>query len=171
MTSTYQIRPATLDDLEIIVQHRCAMFADMGHTDPSWLASLAAASRPWFGHKLRNRLYFAWFAVAGDGAIASGAGLLLTEWPPSITDIATERAMILNVYTEPLHRKRGLARQLVETALTWCQQRGIATVTLHASPDGRPLYTSLGFRATNEMRLHMNLSHASATTLPSPSSS
>jgi len=28
-------------------------------------------------------------------------------------------------------------------------------ISLHASPFGRPLYESLGFEPTNEMRLHL----------------
>ena len=155
MIPPYQIRLATIDDLSTVIHHRCAMFRDMGHGNPQWLDSMAEASRPWFEEKMRAGLYLAWFAMWPEGAVASGTGLLLTEWPPSITDLATDRAMILNVYTEPAHRKHGLAHWLVETTLDWCRDNGIATVTLHASTEGRSLYTSLGFAPTNEMRLHM----------------
>jgi len=160
MIAPYQIRLGTRDDLPIVVHHRCAMFRDMGHNDPHWLEEMANASRPWFEQKMAAGLYLSWFAISPDETVAGGTGLLLTEWPPSITDLASDRAMILNVYTEPAHRKRGLARWLVETTLTWCSENGIATVTLHASGDGRPLYTSLGFKPTNEMRLHRKLGPA-----------
>jgi GNAT superfamily N-acetyltransferase len=63
------------------------------------------------------------------------------------------RANILNVYTHPPHRRRGLARELIVTALDWCREHGIRAVILHASRDGRALYESLGFEPTNEMRL------------------
>jgi GNAT superfamily N-acetyltransferase len=61
--------------------------------------------------------------------------------------------MILNVYTEPEFRRRGIARQIVVTILDWAQQRGLRTINLHASNEGRSLYEKLGFEATNEMRL------------------
>jgi hypothetical protein len=37
--------------------------------------------------------------------------------------------------------------------MDWCRAQGLKTVVLHASDAGRPLYASLGFRQTNEMRI------------------
>jgi predicted GNAT family N-acyltransferase len=45
-----------------------------------------------------------------------------------------------------------LARALMAAMLEWCKRERIAKVVLHASQDGRPLYESLGFVQTNEMR-------------------
>ena len=56
------------------------------------------------------------------------------------------RGNVLNVYTEPHARRQGLARRLMETAMVWCRDNGIRAVILHASPDGRPLYESLGLQ-------------------------
>jgi hypothetical protein len=39
------------------------------------------------------------------------------------------------------------------TILDWIKKRGLRSVNLHASDEGRPLYEKLGFSATNEMRL------------------
>ena len=51
-----------------------------------------------------------------------------------------------------IDRRQGLARRLTETAIEWCRANAIATVILHASDEGRDLYSSLGFQPTNEMR-------------------
>lgn len=61
----------------------------------------------------------------------------------------------MNMFTEPGHRRKGLARQLVGEILAWARARGLRTLILHASDEGRPLYTSLGFEPTNEMRLRL----------------
>ena len=61
--------------------------------------------------------------------------------------------MILNLYTEPEFRRRGIARQIMLTILSWVKDHGLRAVNLHASAAGRPLYEKLGFEATNEMRL------------------
>mgnify|MGYP003548309000 CR=1 FL=1 len=45
--------------------------------------------------------------------------------------------------------------QLVDEALGVCRESGVTAVSLHASDAGRPLYESLGFVATNEMRLSL----------------
>jgi ribosomal protein S18 acetylase RimI-like enzyme len=63
------------------------------------------------------------------------------------------RGNILNVYTEPGHRRQGMARALMQIALDWCAANQLDIVILHSSDDGRGLYESLGFEATNEMRL------------------
>jgi GNAT superfamily N-acetyltransferase len=57
------------------------------------------------------------------------------------------------VYTKAVYRRRGLARELMKTAMEWCAREGVGTVILHASDEGRPLYEKLGFEATNEMSL------------------
>jgi hypothetical protein len=41
----------------------------------------------------------------------------------------------------------------MDAILDWCRANSLDVVVLHASKDGRPLYDSMGFTATNEMRL------------------
>ena len=79
--------------------------------------------------------------------------MLLCPWPANPHDPCTQRAVILNVYTEIEFRKRGIARQIMLTILEWIKAQGLRGVNLHASADGRGLYEKLGFEATNEMRL------------------
>jgi len=74
------------------------------------------------------------------------------DWPAHML-VASRRGNILNVYTEPEFRRRGLSRWLMQSVLDWCRANHIDLVILHASPEGRALYASLGFRPTNEMRL------------------
>ncbi len=59
---------------------------------------------------------------------------------------------MLNVFTEPAWRRRGLAELLMRHILDWARQERLDRLVLHASDDGRPLYERLGFAATNEMR-------------------
>jgi GNAT superfamily N-acetyltransferase len=147
----FSIRRGSLDDLEIIVEHRRAMFADMGHADDG-LARMCVEFRPWLERKMKAGEYLAWFAAAEDGSIAAGLGLWLMDWPPHMVP-GPPRANILNVYTRPESRRQGLARLLMESALAWCRDNGVHTVILHASEAGRPLYESMGFQATSEMRM------------------
>ena len=97
----------------------------------------------------------AWLAVTGDDLVVAGAGLWLMDWPAHMLGSSGRRGNILNVYTEPSFRRRGLARKLIEAALDWCKANGIDFVILHASPEGRALYESLGFQASNEMRIRL----------------
>jgi len=150
-----EIRPARLDetDLETIVHHRRAMFFDMGHRNERALDEMSEKFRPWLRQKMNADEYLAWFAIAPDGTVAAGAGLWLMDWPPLMAAGGKWRGNILNVYTEAAYRRQGLARQLMLVVMEWCEREGVEGVILHASPEGRPLYESLGFEATNEMRL------------------
>ncbi len=83
----------------------------------------------------------------------AGGGAILVPWLPMPQEPALRRVTVLNVYTEPSHRRRGLARRVMRFIIDWCRDEGFACVQLHASDAGRPLYISLGFLTTNEMRL------------------
>ena len=147
------IRPGTLADVETIVAQRRAMFHEMGYHDQQVLDAMCQAFRPWLEGMMRDNQYLAWFAVGADGAIAAGLGLWLMDWPPHMIGPGAPRGNILNVYTQPESRRMGLARRLMETALAWCRANGVSAVILHSSKDGRPLYESMGFQSTNEMRI------------------
>ena len=147
------IRSATFDDAETIATHRRSMFFDMGHRDEEQLNAMIAAFRPWLREKMASGEYLAWMVVGDEPAILAGLGLWLMDWPPHLVSPGSRRGNILNVYTLPSFRRQGIARRLIEVALDWCRTNGIRNVILHASDEGKPLYESLGFEPTNEMRL------------------
>jgi len=90
-----------------------------------------------------------------DSQVIAGGGILISSWPARPEDLNARRALILNVYTEPDFRRKGLARELMLLMIGWLREQGFHGVALHASAEGRPLYESLGFQATNEMRLRL----------------
>lgn len=149
----FTIRRASTADLEILVAHRRAMFHDMGYNDDAALNAMSAKFRVWLLRHMNSGDYHAWLISAPDGSVAAGAGLWLMDWPPHMIGQSAQRGNILNVYTNERFRRRGLVRQLMKAALGWCNENGIDTIILHASPSGRNLYESLGFAPSNEMRL------------------
>jgi GNAT superfamily N-acetyltransferase len=155
MTEGYSIRQATIADIDTIVRHRREMFFDMGHRDTAVLDERVKSFRPWLTEKMSKEEYWGWVAIAENGSIAAGAGVWLMNWPPGLHTSEPWRGNILNVYTEHDHRRRGLARTLVTVARDWCETQGIHVVILHSSNEGRPLYESMGFQPTNEMRVFL----------------
>lgn len=151
----FTIRRASTADLDILVEHRRAMFQDMGYHDDVALNSMSAKFRVWLLEHMNARDYHAWLVSAPDGSIAAGAALWLMDWPPHMVGQGPRRGNILNVYTAAHFRRRGLARELMQTVLAWCGENRLDTIILHASPSGRPLYESMGFQPTNEMRIRL----------------
>lgn len=151
----YCICPAGPEDLDTILHHRRRMFEDMGKFDPATLDAMTAVSRSLLGDGLADGSYRGWLALAPDGAVAAGGGVIILRFQPHPMDPRPQRAWVVNMFTEPEHRRRGLARQLLETMVDWCRTDGLSFLYLHASDFGRPLYEDLGFVATNEMRLSL----------------
>ena len=156
MQTDITIREALPGESAIILHHRRSMFRDMGEGTVEELDRMVKVARPWLARALADGSYHHWLALDSSGRVAGGGGVLLTPWPASPEDTCSQRAVILNVYTEPEFRKRGIARQVMRTILAWVKEQGLGSVNLHASADGQPLYEKLGFEATNEMRLRFD---------------
>ena len=152
------IRRATAADAAIIALHRVCMFRDMGQVPTEELAmQLLSESTSAIKIALHDGSYVGWLALDSEERVAAGAGVHIKPHLPRITHdgacVATSAVpLVVNVYTEPRWRGRGIARGLMNTLLRWSMLQGFDRVVLHASDAGRPLYASLGFAATNEMR-------------------
>jgi GNAT superfamily N-acetyltransferase len=147
------IRQAAPSESAIILHHRRSMFRDMGEGTPGQLDRMMEVATPWLARALADGSYRHWLALDASGRVAGGGGVMLSPWPANPKDPCTQRAVILNVYTEAEFRKQGVARRVMLAILDWVKAQGLRTVNLHASAAGRPLYEKLGFEPTNEMRL------------------
>jgi len=119
------------------------MFMDMGLTFDA--LELGEAFRVWLEKVMPAGAYRAWLADAADGGVAGGGGITIIPWPPGPRYAGDRLAFVYNVYTEPAHRRRGLARLIMETIHAWCRDEGIGSMALNASRDGKPLYEAMGY--------------------------
>ncbi len=148
------IREAIPADIPEILRQRRGMYMDMGYTDERKLEAMASLSASYLAKAMSDSSFHAWLAYSGERAVG-GSALIISPWLAHPYDQECRKATILNVYVYPEYRRRGVARQLMETMIEWCRSQGFARVTLHASDDGRHLYESMGFELSNEMRLKL----------------
>lgn len=142
------IRRATLDDLEVLVGLRLALFREMGELrEEGEAADLAAAIRRYLATDLPTGQFHAWVARADDETIGCG-GLVFLQKPPSLGNHSGREAYIMNMYTAPTWRGRGVASRLLATILAFVRESGVARARLHATEQGRPIYERAGFRPT-----------------------
>ncbi|MBK6886361.1 MAG: GNAT family N-acetyltransferase [Tetrasphaera sp.] len=134
-----------------VSRHRDAMFTEMG-IDRTVVQAASGPAREWLGAALAEGRYLGLLVVTG-GDVVGGVGVTWLDLPPNMHTALPRRGYILNMYVDPPHRGRGLARRLLDGAVEVCRSHGVDVVTLHASDAGRPLYAASGFTATNEMRL------------------
>jgi len=158
MTSSYSIRVATAADSDLLATHRVLMFRDMGRTTPAIEPPLLESCASYLATALASGEYVGWVAelTAPPHTAIGGAGVqfrpLIPRTDPSGQRLLVGReGLILNVYVDPAHRRQGIARRLMDTLIQWAPRAGIARLVLHAAPDGRHLYESLGFLESNEM--------------------
>lgn len=151
MPDGYSIRLANLEDVRVLAEMRHRMFLDLGKPDNETLRKVVQAFESWFADAMRRGTYIAWIVDAAGNKPVANAGLLLIEWPPNSRDLNPVRGYIINVWTHPGHRRRGLARRLMNKALAEARRRKIKVTALHASDDGRVLYEQLGYRQSREM--------------------
>lgn len=152
----FQVRRATVGDASLIAEHRASMFLDMGRISQEEHALLKSASRTYLQKAIPEQEYLAWLVESAEQHVVAGGGLILRQLMPRPGHLeGGKEAQILNIYTDPAHRRHGLARLIMSSMMDWCKEQGINRITLHASEFGRPLYESLGFKQTNEMRFEI----------------
>jgi RimJ/RimL family protein N-acetyltransferase/GNAT superfamily N-acetyltransferase len=165
-TVEFVIRCATVEDASVVARHRARMFRDMGEIPASMFDDFVAASRAWTERALTNGEYLGWFAIPKNqpDLIVAGAGVQLRQVPPHPCRPAKEgvfakgrHAIVLNVFTEPEWRKRGVALLLMNGIVGWAREEKLDQLVLHASAHARSLYEKMRFTATNEMRFNDEL--------------
>jgi GNAT superfamily N-acetyltransferase len=153
------IRPVRSNEAAVVARHRMRMFRDMGQVPADLAHPLQQASERALAALLASGDYMGWFAVTASDDVIAGAGVHIKAQLPRIS-IAGDRVadspvpLVVNVYTEPDWRGRGVARRLMRHLMNWAVEQDYERVVLHASDEARPLYVSLDFTATNEMRWH-----------------
>jgi GNAT superfamily N-acetyltransferase len=143
VSADYRVRAATLADVDILVRHRIAMFTDMGVALDA--PQLDQAFRLWLADVMPSGTYRAWLVEDPTGSVAAGGGITIIPWPPGPHYAGDRLAFVYNVYTEPAHRRRGLARRIMDTIHTWCRNEGISSMALNASRHAKPLYEAMGY--------------------------
>ena len=113
---------------------------------------LTTEYRAWLLEMMPTDTYVSWVIEDTDqGAarpIVAGGGATIIPWPPGPVYPGDRLAFVYNVYTEPEHRGRGLARQVMDAIHGFCREARIHSVALNASEFGQSLYESMGYRVT-----------------------
>ncbi|MFI7384923.1 GNAT family N-acetyltransferase [Streptomyces sp. NPDC049813] len=143
------VRRAVPEDAEELVRLRKIMLDSMSPSaDVSWQPPTIAALRAHLADPGGELTAFVVDAPAAGGGLAACASGAIHRGLGSPGNPSGTSGHIFNVCTDPAHRRRGYSRACMEALLTWFQEREVHRLDLHASVEGEPLYTSLGFART-----------------------
>jgi GNAT superfamily N-acetyltransferase len=145
MEAGWSIRKAGVEDLEDLIRLRFALLrTTRGVEKLQDEEALAEATRHYLVREIPAGRFHAWVGVA-EGRVVACSGLVPFSRPPMPDTLASLEAYILNMYTEPAWRGRGLARALFLELVRFSRELGVGRLLLHATDEGRPLYESVGF--------------------------
>ena len=135
-------REATLADVPELVRLRLALMRSMHPVErPEEFCDTTA-------RYLERALVDGTFVAAvteSEGRLVASSGMCLFLRLPLPESQAGLEGYVLNMYTEPEWRRRGLARELLHRLVEVARARGVHRLWLHATEDGRRLYEDEGF--------------------------
>ena len=152
LDEVYTVRRVGAQDLAVLSLFRCRMFGEFWD-GPVDAAAMNVRDEAFFGPLLAGGDAAAWLGETKAGEAVASAIVVVYTLPPKPWAVDGRTAYVCSMFTDPAHRRRGLARRLFGECLEFSRALGVSCATLHAAPLGRPLYESFGFAATNEMRL------------------
>lgn len=150
----FTVRRAAVQDIPLILLHRQKMYENMGEDTPEMIQKAVESFLEWVPSQIENETYIGWIGMV-DGVAVASVGMFLYPWTPSWKP--RFRAYVLNVYTEPDYRRRGIAKQLMQTLIEFAREKEVEAITLAASDAGMPLYRELGFESFPEDYLILRL--------------
>lgn len=139
------VRQAEIADIPALVHLRMALFCEVGElARPDEDPALWEATSAYFRAAQADGSARSWLVEVEGEAVACGT-LALFVRPPYPGNLAGREAYLLNMYTLPAWRKRGMASALLDAMAAHARAQRLGKLWLHASEQGRPLYERLGF--------------------------
>ena len=156
MKLNINLRETSLEEDSLIAQHFYQLWRDNDVPADSIKSDWQETILQFINHARQNLCYKA-FVAEVDGKVVGSAGCQLFAglYPLALVENYRKYGYIWGVYVEPPYRGQGIAKQLTNIALDHLKIIGCTRVVLHASPSGKPVYSSLGFSQSNEMRLDL----------------
>lgn len=135
---------ANINDISALVELRIKyLIEDYGKLSEDRLTIIVNNLWAYFQEHLNKDLFV--FVCRDADRIVSCCFLCVSDKPSSPTFINGKTGTILNVYTTPEYRKKGIARTLLKMLLAESEKIGLDFVELKATDSGYNLYKSIGF--------------------------
>lgn len=147
MSLTY--RKATIADIDCLVDLRMDFLAEANGGRSNSEAALRSEIRAYLNRHMPNGSFAAWVCV-DDRAIVGTSGISFYELPATYNNPSGKVGYIMNMYTKPVLRRRGIASKLFRAVLDEGIRAHVGKVQLHATTAGRPLYQKFGLVAQGD---------------------
>ncbi len=149
-------RKATIKDLEELVRTRIIVLRAANKLDESTdMSEVERQSRDYYKKAMTDGTHTAYLVYDGDKFIGAG-GVSYYKVMPTYHNPSGEKAYIMNMYTAPEYRRKGIAFKTLDLLIQDAKKRGITAISLEATDMGRSLYEKYGFvKMNDEMELRV----------------
>ena len=140
-----EYRKAALDDLEMLVKTRVEVLRAANKLDENVdMSEVKKESRNYYLNSLENGLHTAYLVFDGNNFVGTG-GISYYAVMPTFHNPTGQKAYIMNMYTRPEYRRKGIAAKTLDLLVQDAKSRGITAISLEATDMGRKLYEKYGF--------------------------
>ncbi len=112
--------------------------------------SLLRANRQYYEKHIADQTHLAFVAVC-DGMECGCGGVCFTDELPSPDNQSGRCAYLMNIYVREAFRNKGIAHKIVSHLIDEAKKYGCGKIYLETTEDGKPVYSSLGFRDMPDM--------------------
>ncbi len=136
-----EYRKATLEDVLTLVELRKQQLLE---EDAHVMKNIDFELKDYFERGLSDNSFISWIALENNSIVAT-SGLCFYQLPPNFSNPSGKNAYVTNMFTLKEYRRQGIASILLEKILSEARSLGFSVVRLHASLDGKSLYSKFGF--------------------------
>lgn len=117
------------------------------------MSEIEAQSYDYYKYGFETDNFTVFFAYDGNKIVGCG-GVSYFNIMPTFDFPNGKCAYIMNMYTEPEYRKKGIATRFLELIVEECKEREIHKISLEATSMGESVYEKFGFiKMKHEMEL------------------
>lgn len=143
--SAIKLRRIELTDVPLLVDYRLKYLIELqGEQVVQNTETTREGLENYFRNAIKQNRFFA-FAAETDGVVVSFGGMVVKEIPGDFSCSTYLEGDILNMYTVPAARRKGISQLILNALLKEAVTLGISKVALHTSKDGEHLYRKNGF--------------------------
>lgn len=145
---------ATLEDIDLLTKTRIEVLRAANQLpDDTDMSEVERTSYNYYQKALRDGSHIAYLVFDGNLFVGSG-GVSFFQVMPTYHNPSGNKAYIMNMYTNPAYRRKGIAAKTLDMLVHDSKDRGITAISLEATDMGRPLYEKYGFvKMNDEMEL------------------
>lgn len=138
-------RKATQEDLPLLLDTRIKILRAANRLDDSAdMSSVKKNSQAYYQSSLSDGSHVA-YLVFDDACFVGAGGVSFYQVMPTYHNPTGQNAYIMNLYTAPAYRRRGIASQTLRYLINEAYGRGVTRISLDSTAMGRPLYEKMGF--------------------------